>query len=396
MTLALLLAATAGAAEPAGLQSALPQPVVPQRVTASGRVLALTTARVSPRVAGIIATFALSPDGKPLDTGMRVKKGQPLFRLDDTPHRNAVAVAEAAHALAVANLTNLKAPPRPERVTQLESTRAELAARLADREREAERYRRLVEEEKTLPIRRLEEVQTEVLVLRALKAAAESRLLEAKNGPTATEIAVAEAQVKQAAAGLKTAQDDLRDATVLAAFDGVVTGRSKSVGDYIPAGTEVLSLISEESLEAELRLPESYLPSVQAGRTTAVLRSPLLPQSLELTVSRAVDSVDAARGVFIVRVAIPAEKKGQLVAGAFVTASVELAGERRSFFVPQRAVREQEGKSYVLVADEGTLKRLEVQPGERMTETVVVSGLSEGQRVYFGPEATVKEGVSLN
>lgn len=397
--LLLLPLASALAADNAAMISSITvEPMVPPEVTVTGRVLAASTARISPRVSGILADFGKDDAGKAIDVGMRVKKGQILFVLDPTTMENAVAAAQASLTLAQASLANLKAAPREERVAQLKSAIAELDTRLTDKQRELDRYKRLVEVEKTLPQRRLEEAQTDVQATQWLKNAAEARLREANNGPTPTETAMAEAQVAQAEAALKAAQDDLRDATVKAPFSGVIVARTKGQGDYINGsmGNDVFELVGDEEIELELRLPEAYLPAVEPGVTSAVLHSPLLKGELRLPVSRIVSSVDTAKGLFVIRVAIPADKKDQLVPGAFVSAGVQLSGDRRGVLVPARAILEEAGKQYVWIAQDGKLHRQEVQTGDRLTENVVVNkGLSAGQKVFFGSGDKISEGAAL-
>ena len=398
LALMLVPAACAMAAESGAIGSAIAQPMVPPEVTITGRVIAVSAARVSPRVSGILAEFGKDDAGKPLDAGMRVKKGQTLFRLDETTMKNALAGAEASLSLAKASLANLKAAPREERVAQLKAAVAELDTRLIDKERELERYKRLVEVEKTLPLRRLEEAQTGTSATRWLRDAAAARLREANNGPTPTEIAMAEAQVAQAQAMMNAAQDDLRDATVKAPFNGIITARAKGVGDYINGsmGNSVIDLVGDDEIEIELRLPEAYMPAIDPGETPAVVRSPLLKTELKLPIARVVTSIETTSGLFMIRVPVPQESKGQLVPGAFVTASVLLGGDRRGVLVPERAVARDGDKRYVLVADSGKLRRQEVLIGDRLTENVVVNhGLSAGQKVFFGPSDTVKEGTSV-
>lgn len=391
-------AASLLAAEGGAISSATAQPMVPPEVTITGRVIAVSSARVSPRVSGILAEFGKDDAGKPLDAGYRVKKGQALFRLDETTMKNAVAGAQASLALAKANLANLKAPPREERVSQLKAAIAELDTRLTDKERELQRYKRLVEVEKTLPLRRLEEAQTDASATRWMRDAASARLREANNGPTPTEIAMVEAQVAQAQAALNTAQDDLRDATVKAPFNGVITSRTKGVGDYINGsmGNAVMELVGEDEIEIELRLPEAYMTAIEPGVTSAIVRSPLLKTELKLPIARVVSSIETTNGLFTIRLLVPAQQKDQLVPGAFVSASVLLGGDRRGVLVPERALVEDAGKQYVFVADNGKLRRQEVQTGDRLTENVVINhGLSAGEKVFFGAPETVKEGTPV-
>lgn len=377
---------------------AIAQPLIPTKITATGRVCALVRADIGARVAGRIAQFGADANGQMLDVGSPVKAGQILFKLEETTFRDDLAVADASLKLAQANLDNTTAATREEKVEQLRQALAELDARLADRQREQERYRRLVEIEKTLPVKRLEEVQIEVAVLKAQRLGAEARLQEATNGATRWEVAVAQAKVNEAQASLRIAQDNLRDSNVAAPFDGTVTRRYKSPGDYVTSTphTEVIEVVATDRLEADLHLPEAYLGAVRAGTTRVLVKSPLLEGDLNLPVSRVIPMVDTAAGTFTVRATIPPEHRGVLVAGAFLTADVEVSGRGQAVIVPAKALVMEGPKAYVFVAEDGKMVRHEVQLGDRLTEGVVVqSGVTTGQQVVLGPPGSLSDGAAL-
>jgi multidrug resistance efflux pump len=362
------------------------QPFCNSCVTATGTVIAPMCAQVGSRVSGTISEFGKDANGNMIDEGSVVKAGDLLFRLQDTTFANAVAAAEANLKSAQANLDNLKAPARPEKIEQLQAALEECDVRLADRKRDEERYRRLVEDEKSLPATRLEAVQTELAVLGAQRKAAQAKLDETRNGPTATEIAISQAKVEENQVALKIAKDDLRDSTVRAPFSGLVAKRLKSPGDYATGAphTDVLTLVSTERLEVELRLPEAYMCAVAAGKTPVVLSGTMLKKDIKAAVGCVVPNVDAASGTFAVRVAIPAD--AALAPGAFVTARVAVDNSAAGVIVPARAITQADGKSYAFV----------VEVGDRLTESVIVkSGLQAGQKLLMGPADMLKDGAAL-
>jgi multidrug efflux pump subunit AcrA (membrane-fusion protein) len=397
VVLGAVLAVASAAAAQETLSLATAQGLFPERISATGRIVPQVTARISARVSGHIVDWSRH-DGRMLDVGMKLRKDQEIFQIDRTTFENNRLRAEAALRSAQANLENLTAPTRPERLVQLRQTLAELDARMVDRQRDEERFRRLVEQDKTMPPRRLEEVQTELAVLRAQRESAAARLEEAENGPTASEIAVADARVKEAQAALKAALDDLRDTTVRAPFDGLITRRMRGPGDYVtnaPA-TEVLELVSLDALEAELRLPESYFASMHEGATPVTLRSPLLSSELRTTVSRVIADIDPARGTFAVRVSIPAQQANGLAPGAFVSAQVHVGDQGQGVIVPQRAVSYDDDRPVIFVAENGRMQQRAVELGDRLTEGVVVrSGIRSGERVVVGPPGSLKADAPL-
>ena len=326
------------------------RPVCAAETTATGRVLPLFSARLGCRLSAQVVSWGADEAGRPLDVGMRVKAGQLLFAVESDTFRARVAAAEAALASASAQVPDLE-------------------ARLADRLTDEARYRRLVEVDKTVPLKRLEEVRLGVESLRQ-------------------QIKAAKAQVQGAQAALDSARLDLRDTEVKAPFDGTVTKRMKGLGDHLAGAplVEVLELTTTDRLEAELRLPEAYLAQVVPGKTEVALSGTQLQAELALPVTRVVPQVDAATGTFAVRVAIPAEKAGGIVPGAFVTGRLRLQSGA-DMVVPLRAVVRDAAGAAVMVSENGKLVRRAVELGSELTEGVVVkSGLKPGEQVAANPE----------
>jgi HlyD family secretion protein len=389
-------AAAAQVGQPLSLATA--QSVTPASVTATGRLQTVISARVSPRVSGQLAELGTDNQGRRLDAGMLVTKSQVLFKLDDTTYSNHLAAAQAALASATAGLEFLKDKTRPEVLEQLRQAVAELDLRVGNQQKDFERYQRLVQVDKTLPEKRLEDAALELDRFKSQRKAAAARLEEAENGATRTAIAVVEARVNEAQVAVKAAQDDVRDTVVLAPFDGMITRRMKSPGDYIAATppTEVMEIVSLRELEVEFRLPEMYLGRIEEGKTPVKLTSAALQTTLDTTVTRIIREIDPVQGTFACRTAVTADQRGALTPGAFVTAQIRLGKNAADVVVPQRAVVRDGTAAAVFVAADGKMKRVLVEVGDRLTEGVLIkAGLQGGEKVLVGPAELLKDGDRL-
>lgn len=397
-TACFFLAGRLAAVEAQMLSLAEAQPANAPEVTATGRIVPVLHALVGSRLSGQIKEWAKSADQLPLDVGMTVFKGQELFSVDTSVYKARADVARASLVQAQAALANLKAGVRAERRQELRAALAAIEARIAEQKRDEERFKRLVEQDKTLPPKRLEEVQLQLKVLEEERRAAQARVAEAEAGPTPTEIAVAEALVKQTEAQLAAAELDLRDTVITAPFDALLTQRLRGPGDYLNNApfTEVLELVSLQELEAELRLPETYFLKVIPGKTEARLGSPLLPNGLALPVARLLEVIDPHSGSFAFRVRIPRASCGQLKPGAFIQARVLLDGAATTAIVPQRAVVRAEGQAFVFVAQDGKMSRRAVVPGDELTEGLILkSGVKPGETLVLGPPGLLQDGAAL-
>lgn len=394
----LILSSPALRCEEAAFSIVVAQPTQTDQITTTGRAVPLRTARVGARLSGHIAEWGKGPDGQPLEDGCPVNEGQMLFRLQTDTFADRVHVAEAALKLAEAQLSDLRAWTREERREVLRATVQEVDARLTEGKRDEERFRRLVEDDKTMPLKRLEEIQLQIQVLEAQRRAASAQLQEAERGPTPTQLAVSEAQLSQARAHLQSAQLDLRDTVVMAPFSGVITRRFKSVGDYVTNApfTEVLELTSQQDLEAELRLPEKYYRRILPGQTRVLLRSPLLTTELNLPVARIIPEIDSLQSTFAFRLSIPAEARGQLAPGAFLLGVVFLSGASQAAIVPSAALVVRDGRTEVFVVEGSAARLREVQVGDRLSEGVIVNhGLQPGDRVVVGAGSDWHDGHPL-
>lgn len=365
---------------------------------ATGRAVAARTARVGSRVAGPIAAWANDATGRPIDAGSRVEAGQELFRVSPAVFEARVAAAAAAVARARAEKADIEAGTRPERIAAAMAALAEVEARLEDLRRDEERYRRLVERDKTVPARRLEEARLAVATALAQRDAAAARLAEARAGPTATQIAVAEAAVLQAEASLALARLDVEDAVVRAPFSGVVSRRLRGLGDHVSQTpfVEVLELVSDRDIELELRLPEARLPDIVPGATRVRIESALLDEPAELPVARVVTLVEPGEGVFAFRVVIPDDQRHALVPGAFVEARLLVPDAMSGVVVPNGAVHGAETAPHVFVARGGAMRRVSVVLGDHLSDGIVVRrGLAPEDRVVVGPREALKDGSPL-
>ncbi|MCZ7645890.1 MAG: hypothetical protein M5U26_11495 [Planctomycetota bacterium] len=198
------------AADHGGLTLVRAQPATPPSLTATGRMVSTKSAKLSSRLSGRIVEWGRAPAGEILDVGTRVKQGALVFRIDASTYEAKVKIGKAVVQQAAAVLQDLKAGVREEKKAALRAAVREVEARIEETRKDVERFRRLVQEDQTVPPKRLEEVHLQLKVFEAQWDAAKARLAEAEAGPTETEIAVAEARLVEAQSQLEAAELDLR------------------------------------------------------------------------------------------------------------------------------------------------------------------------------------------
>lgn len=175
--------------------------------------------------------------------GDRVRRGQPLLRLDDRDLRAELALRESQSTLAAAQLERLRNAPRAEDIPPAEARVAEAKAALAD----AETQLRLIESVRDPRAVRTEEVERRraaVQVARARVAEAEASLARLKAGSWKQDIDVAEAELAAAQKAMERVRTDLERLTVTAPIDGRILQVNTRAGEFAqPGGPQALILM---------------------------------------------------------------------------------------------------------------------------------------------------------
>jgi HlyD family secretion protein len=228
-------------------------------------VVRTTEVRVAPEVAGQLAAI-------------KVHKGDPVLAGDVVAELSAVELtasvgqARAALAAAAASRDNVYS-----------GVRAEELARLADEIAKAKSRQEYVQAEltRTATLARddfasqqsLDQAQNDEAAARADVAEAEANHTAAQAGPTREERAIADAQVKAAAAALGVLERRLDKTILRAPADGVVTEIVAEVGENVHAGQPVLVIAETGKQWLSFNVREDRLHGLTVGATVDVVRS---------------------------------------------------------------------------------------------------------------------------
>jgi membrane fusion protein (multidrug efflux system) len=216
---------------------------------------------ISPRVTGY-ATEVL------VDDDIRVKAGEVLVRIDPRDFHVAVEKAQAALDQAKASLSQIEAQ------RQLENSKiavAEAALRSAQAQaknaditlgRHTELLQKAASPQATVDADTAAAATAHASVDQATANLAFER--EQLTVIDANEIA-AKAQVASAQANLLSAKFALNDTEVWSPIDGVVANRKTSVGEYVTAGTRMLSVVPVSNLWIEANYRETQVGQMKVG-----------------------------------------------------------------------------------------------------------------------------------
>jgi cobalt-zinc-cadmium efflux system membrane fusion protein len=323
-------------------------------VTATGKILAAEdrTAVIGPVNQGrIVKLYA--------GQGTRVRKGQRLAELESAD----IDQAEADYLKALADSENAKRSAAAE---------IKLAQQTYDRTK-------ALYEKTVVPGKNLQSAEHDLEVAKA----------NAENNIASTNVSLTAARRHLLILGLTDATiDALGKKSGLAAtfslnspINGVVVERNATIGATVGPDASVFKIIDTSSVWIDANVFEKDLPRVRVG------------QQVKVTTTAFSGSIFSGRVIFInsvvdpdsrtvkVRTEVP-NPDGRLKPDMFANVEVitDVAGSAIS--VPQSAVLEDGGKSYVFVAENNAYKKLQVQTGIKTGNRVeIVDGLKSGDKV---------------
>jgi multidrug resistance efflux pump len=116
----------------------------------------------------------------------------------------------------------------------------------------------------------LHAAEMELELAEAQVLAAQATVDELEAGPTAEEVAIAEAGVRQAEAAVRMVDARIAQLTLTAPMDGIVTSRSAQVGETATAGSPLLTIANLDEVTLVIYVPENRVGQVRLGQEVEV------------------------------------------------------------------------------------------------------------------------------
>jgi len=218
--------------------------------------------RVASPIAGQLARLNVA-------RGSTVKAGDPLFTLEQENEAAARGQAEQQLRQAEAQYQNLLKGKRPEEIEAIQAQLAQAEASLKLSESNLSRQERLVSanfaSKETLDAARSTR-ERDAARVSELKA----QLAAARLAARPDEIRAAGAAVRAARDALAQAEWRLAQKSLRAPQDAVVTETLYYAGEWVPAGSPVVSLLPAANVKVRFFVPEPVLGSVRLGQAIAI------------------------------------------------------------------------------------------------------------------------------
>lgn len=199
------------------------------------------------------------------------------------------------------------------------------------------------------------------------------------------DVATARASLTEARAQFAQAEKAVADVVVAAPFEGFISARHVSLGEYVQPSTPVVTLVKVNPLRLQLSIPSVQAAQISRGQNvnTSVDSYPGKTFSGQITALNPV--ISPASRSFMAEVAVP-NPDALLKPGMFAVATIDQGGTTRTLLAPRAAVVEDVNTNSwrVFVIDTESRARLRVvqlaarQDGDRVR---ILAGVEEGDRV---------------
>lgn len=329
--------------------------------------------------------------------GDKVTKGQVIGNIDMSDVSNEIMDIEAQITIQEANIARLSKGVEPEEVTKMQEQLAqherEYQTALKDYQRTQSLFTAGVSTQQAV-----EEAKQKLQTAESRVKVAKQDLLLKQKGPDKAEIRSYEAQIQKLNLEKAKYEKQRVQSSIVSPIDGAVLSMKVKKGKYLSKGEEILTLGDTNAVMVEAGVGESDLRKIKIGQDAVVSGISLAGEQLQGKVSRispmAVTSQERDGESTRVPVAINLnETREYLKPGFHVDVNIVLQKAANAMQVPIEAVvTDQDGSSFVWVAENGKAKKKKVTTGiESEMFIQIESGLDGSEELVANPPETLQE-----
>jgi RND family efflux transporter MFP subunit len=216
------------------------------------------------------------------------------------------------------------------------------------------------------------------------KADAALKVADSQYQDAIEEVRNRQAILEQRRTELELARQALRDSALTAPLGGMVRERQASIGQYLAAGSPVVTIVRVHPLRLRAAVPEREAQSVRVGQHVRVTVEGDSTEHLG-RVARVSPAIDEASRSLMIEAEVP-NPGAQLRPGSFANAEIVTAAADKAVLVPSSALVTFAGVDKVLVVKAGKAVEKRVTTGRREGDRVeIVSGVVAGEQVVVRP-----------
>ncbi len=202
------------------------------------------------------------------------------------------------------------------------------------------------------------------------------------------------AQLEASEAQVRLAQKALRDATVVAPIDGIVSRKNVQVGEKTSIDAPLFNIVDLDSIELQAIVPAGEVAALAKGMHATLSVDGMSDRRFDATINRINPATEPGTRSIVVFLSVP-NRDHVLKSGMFANGVIRLAvGEPRPT-LPLTAIQSDAGVPIVWTIEDGKLTRRTAVLGVRDETTgrvEIKSGVPPGTPVVVGKFDNLKEG----
>jgi RND family efflux transporter MFP subunit len=347
---------------------------IPKTLSLTGSLLPDETVQVSAEVAGRLAEIRA-------DFGQQVRKGDILAELDKRELALQLERARAALAQALARIG--LDPSREEVIPQTTPAIRQAQAALEDARARYDSARKLVHTGDIAEQRFIE--------IEKAYQAREAALEAARH-----ELRMQLAAIQALRAEVRLAEKRLADATVRAPFDGAVTARLVSPGQYLRENAPILTLVKTHPLRLRVEIPETASGEVRVGSTLRFTTDAAPGAEFQAVVRELNPALDARSRSLSAEARLTA-RDPRLKPGMFVQVRLAVSQDSSVVMAPKEALYQVAGLTKIFTLRDGRAVEHKITPGLEIGGWVELPGgeIRPGDWVILTRQAALVNGARV-
>jgi HlyD family secretion protein len=372
-------------------------------LSATGYIVAHHKINVNSKVTGRVAWIGV-------EKGDKVKEGQVVVRLEDQEFRALFEQARGGYESAKARLAEMEHGSRPEEVQQAEHNLSEARATAANDKINLDRMRDLAAQG-VVSRQALDDATARNDASQQRVHSLEQIFQMSKIGPRSEQIERTRADVVQAQGQMDYAKSQLDATTIRAPVSGTILERTAEKGELVTAqfasGAEggprgsVVALADLDDIQVELDIAQDDFAKLGPKQEATITLDAFKDRSYKGAIAEISPEANRQKATVQVKVQITnpdAFLRPEMNASVQFLASqnqTPATQKQVGAFVPEKALRDQDGKKFVFLVLNGKVIRRDVRVLAPRSGGYLVDSLVGGESVVTAAPADLKDGQKI-
>ena len=338
-----------------------------------------------------------------LDIGDTVSKGDALVTIRIPEMQDELRQMEAVLEAKLAKVRALEAKASQAQ-RMVEIAEAQVRRQVAEHDLSTLTLKRRQElhQGNAIPESALDEARSAAAVSQAQLRIAEAQVAgaQAERQSVDADVMVARADVMVARASTAQLRTLMQYATVRAPFDGVITVRSVDHGTFVRSAAEgmttpLLRIAKMDRIRVVIEVPESDVAYVRVGTRAHIDVKALNAGGFDAAVSRIARALKPETRTMRVEIDVD-NSGGRYLPGMYAFVVLELETKAQAMMIPSKAIRLEDKKTVVYVAEGGVTKSMPIEIGyDDGIWAEITSGLEGDEQIITSTSGSILPGVPI-